>query len=153
MSSEFVLKWGIVSAGHISADFCVSLLSLNTPYQKLMAVGARNENDAKQFAERFQMPHYFGSYQRLMDSNEINIVYVGSINITHKDICLMAINAGKHVLCEKPMSMNVKEQEEVLQAAKKKGVFFMEVYTLFFYIKSILIILNWSSKFWLFFYV
>ena len=132
MSSEFVLKWGIASAGHISGDFCASLLSLNSDYHKLIAVAARSENDAKKFAERFHMPFHFDSYQRMVDSNDINIVYVGSINIAHREICLMAINAGKHVLCEKPMSMNAREQEEVLQAAKNKGVFFMEVFKHFF---------------------
>jgi dihydrodiol dehydrogenase / D-xylose 1-dehydrogenase (NADP) len=128
MSSEFVLKWGIASAGHISGDFCASLLSLNSTHHQLIAVAARSVSDAQKFAERFHMPLHFDSYQRLAESNDINIVYVGSINIAHKEICLMAINAGKHVLCEKPMSMNAREQEEVLQAAKAKGVFFMEVF-------------------------
>ena len=127
MSSEFVLKWGIASAGHISNDFCVSLLSLNSPYHQLIAVAARNDSNAKEFAERFKMPFHFDSYKRMIESSEVNIVYVGSINTTHKEICLMAINAGKHVLCEKPMSFNSREQEEVLQAAKEKRVFFMEV--------------------------
>ena len=127
MTTDLVLKWGIVSAGLISSDFCMALLSLESKYHELVAVSARNLNDAKHFAERFKIPNYFGSYDKMLESKEINIVYVGSVNFTHKEICLKAINEGKHVLCEKPMSMNSNDQEEVLQAAKSKGVFFMEV--------------------------
>ena len=127
MSSELVLKWGIVSAGLISGDFCMAVQSLESKYHQLNAVSARNINDAKSFAERFNIPLHFDSYERMVESSEINIVYVGSVNTTHKDICMKAINAGKHVLCEKPMTINSQEQEEVLQAAKSKGVFFMEV--------------------------
>lgn len=127
MNSDLVLKWGIVSAGLISGDFCIALLSLESKYHELVAVSSRNLSDAKKFAERFKMPHHFDSYDRMMESKEINIVYVGSVNITHKEICLKAINEGKHVLCEKPMTINSKDQEEILNAAKSKGVFFMEV--------------------------
>jgi dihydrodiol dehydrogenase / D-xylose 1-dehydrogenase (NADP) len=127
MSSELVLNWGIASAGLISGDFCMALLSLESKYHKLVAVSARNINDAKKFAEKFNMPHHYDSYDRMMESKEINIVYVGSVNTTHREICLKAIHEGKHVLCEKPMSINSKDQEDILQAAKQKGVFFMEV--------------------------
>ena len=126
MNSEIILKWGIASAGLISSDFCMATQSLDSKYHELVAVAARNINDAKLFAEKFQMPFHFGSYDEMIESKEINIVYVGSVNTTHKDICLKAIKEGKHVLCEKPMSMNSGDQEEVLQAAKNKGVFFME---------------------------
>lgn len=133
MSSELVLNWGIASAGIISGDFCMALLSLESKYHKLVAVSARNINDAKKFAEKFNMPYHYDSYDRMMESKEINIVYVGSVNTTHREICLKAISEGKHVLCEKPMSINSKDQEDILQAAKKKGVFFMEaIWTRFF---------------------
>ena len=126
MSQDLVLKWGIASAGLISGKFCNAILSLDSKFHELIAVGARDLNDAKVFAERFKMPFHFGSYDQMIESKEVNIVYVGSVNTTHKDVCLKAIKEGKHVLCEKPMSMNSKDHEEVLQAAKNKGVFFME---------------------------
>ena len=72
-----MLKWGIASAGHISGDFCASLLSLDSDYHKLIAVADRSENDAKKFAERFHMPFHCDSYQPMVESTEINIVYVG----------------------------------------------------------------------------
>lgn len=133
MSNDLVLKWGIVSAGKISQDFCTALLTLKSEHHVLQAVAARNLDDANKFAERYQMPAYYDSYDKLFLDSSINIVYIGSINTTHKDLCLKAFNAGKHVLCEKPMTMNQEEQEEVLNAAKEKNLFFMEaIWTRFF---------------------
>jgi dihydrodiol dehydrogenase / D-xylose 1-dehydrogenase (NADP) len=89
--------------------------------------------DAKKFADKFAIPSHYDSYDEMLSSKEVNIVYVGSIISMHKEHCLKAINAGKHVLCEKSMSINSAEQNEVLDAAKKKGVFFMEaLWTRFF---------------------
>jgi dihydrodiol dehydrogenase / D-xylose 1-dehydrogenase (NADP) len=100
MSDTFALNWGIASAGKISKDFCAAVLSYKSELQKIEAVAARNINDAKAFAEKFNIPSSYGSYDELMRDERVNIVYVGSINVTHKEICLKAINAGKHVLCK-----------------------------------------------------
>lgn len=128
MNTGLVLKWGILSAGLISQDFCTALKSLKSNYHEITAVAARDLKNAKDFAEKYNIPYFFDSYQRLCHGSECNIVYIGSINTTHKELCLMAINGGKHVLCEKPMALNSKEQEEIFAAAKRKGVFFMEVF-------------------------
>jgi dihydrodiol dehydrogenase / D-xylose 1-dehydrogenase (NADP) len=100
MSNDLVLRWGIASAGNISKDFCTALLSLKSEFQVVQAVAARNADDAKSFAEKFNIQSHYGSYDELMQDSQVNIVYVGSITTTHKDICLKAINAGKHVLCK-----------------------------------------------------
>ena len=125
MSADLVLNWGIISAGLISQDFCTAVQSLNSDKHVIKAIGARNQDDAKKFAERFGVPKAYGSYDEVYADKDVNVVYIGSINTTHRENCLKAIQAGKHVLCEKPMSMSVEEQEEVLKAAAEKGVFFM----------------------------
>lgn len=133
MSNEFVLKWGIASAGLISADFCTALLSLKSTKHVIQAVAARNLEDARQFALRFNIPNYYDSYDKLNEDPEVNIVYVGAINTAHKDISVRALNAKKHVLCEKPMTLSLKEQEEVFSAARSNERFFMEaLWTRFF---------------------
>jgi dihydrodiol dehydrogenase / D-xylose 1-dehydrogenase (NADP) len=126
-TNKFTLKWGIVSTGLIANDFCVAIQVLNSPYQQLTAVAARNAADASSFAQKFSIPNHYDSYDKLFQNNEVNIVYIGSVNHTHKELCLKAIAAGKHVLCEKPMCLTSKDQDEVLNAAKEKKVFFMEV--------------------------
>lgn len=133
MNTELILNWGIISTGLIAQDFCSALRHLNSDKQRLRAVGARYKEDAQKFAERFSIPRAYGSYDEVFADTEVNIVYVGSINTTHKENCLKAIQAGKHVLCEKPMSLRSQDQEEVLKAAEAKGVFFMEaLWTRFF---------------------
>lgn len=126
MSSELILNWGIISCGKISQDFCTALLTLKSDYQKLNAAAARSLDDAKKFSDRFGIPKAYGSYEELIADEEINIVYIGTLNPTHKDLSIKAMNAGKHVLCEKPMALNSKEQEEVLSVSKKTNKFFME---------------------------
>jgi dihydrodiol dehydrogenase / D-xylose 1-dehydrogenase (NADP) len=133
MSTDLVLRWGIVSSGLISQDFCIAIQSLKSDKQILQAVAARRLDDAQKFAHRFQIPSSYDSYDNLFADEHVNIVYIGSINSTHKELCMKAIHAGKHVLCEKPMCMNSVEQEEVLRAAEEKRVFFMEaLWTRFF---------------------
>jgi len=132
--TEFILRWGIVSTGLISQDFCTAIHSLPEPSgHVLQAVAARKDESAQEFAERFDIPHACKSYDELFARDDVDIVYIGSLNTAHKSQCLDAIAAGKHVLCEKPMTMNRAEQEEVLTAAETKGVFFMEaLWTRFF---------------------
>lgn len=127
MSDDFVLNWGIVSCGRISQKFCTSIKVTKLKNHVIKACAARKLEDAKKFAESFNIENYYDSYDKLFADNQVNCVYVGTVNNAHKDVCLRAINAGKNVLCEKPMTLNAAEQEEVLAAAKNKGVFFMEV--------------------------
>jgi dihydrodiol dehydrogenase / D-xylose 1-dehydrogenase (NADP) len=128
-----MLNWGIISAGLISQDFCTALKTLDSNFHKIKAVGARNINDAKLFAEKYSIENYYDSYEQVFENEKVDIVYVGNVNNKHKEACLKAIQSGKHVLCEKPMTINCFEQEEVLKLAKEKGVFFMEaIWTRFF---------------------
>lgn len=128
-----ILNWGIISAGKISQDFCAALRTLDSSLHRIIAIGARNINDAKTVAERYSIDNYYDSYEHVLENKQVNIVYIGNVNNKHKEVCLKAIQSGKHVLCEKPMTLNSNEQEEVLNLAKQKGVFFMEaIWTRFF---------------------
>lgn len=78
-------------------------------------------------------PQVYADYQGVYNDPNVDIVYVGTPHSLHKKNCLDAIAAGKHVLCEKPFTINEKEAQEVVDAAKRKGVFVMEaVWTRFF---------------------
>ncbi|RNA32836.1 trans-1-2-dihydrobenzene-1-2-diol dehydrogenase-like [Brachionus plicatilis] len=131
--SETILNWGIAACGLISQDFCTALRATKMPNHALKACAARSLERAEKFAQKFEIPSFYGSYDELFADKNVNIVYIGTTNNTHKEVCLKAINAGKHVLCEKPMSLNKQDQEEVFKAAKEKGIFFMEaLWTRFF---------------------
>ena len=89
-------------------------------------MGARNLDKAKEFAAKFEIPKAYGSYDELAKDPDIDVVYVGSVCFTHLEVCKMLLNHNKHILCEKPLAMDVKETEEILNLAKEKGTFFME---------------------------
>lgn len=71
-------------------------------------------------------PVVYADYQGVYDDDSVDIVYIGTPHSLHKANCLDAIAAGKHVLCEKPFTINAKETEEIIDMARKKGVFIME---------------------------
>lgn len=72
------------------------------------------------------LPTVHDTYQAVYESKDVDIVYIATPHALHHRNCLDAIAAGKHVLVEKPFSINAKEAEEVVEAAKAKGVFLME---------------------------
>jgi len=135
-SNDFVLNWGIIGSGLIANDFCQSINSLETNLHVLKSVSALTLDEANAFADKHKIENRYGSFDEMFNDSQVNIVYVATINRTHKELCLKAIDAGKHVLCEKPMSMFRRDQEEIFAAAKAKKVFLMEVCNIFFSIKN-----------------
>lgn len=121
-------RWGICTAGTISYDFSVAVRILPRHDHQLAAVAARNLERAQEFAKKFEIPKAYGSYEELANDPGIDIVYVASINTAHVEHCKMMLNAGKHVLCEKPLAMNTREVKEILELAKQKKLFFMEAF-------------------------
>ena len=91
-----------------------------------MAVAARNLKSAQDFANKFDIPKAYEGYEALAKDPSVEVVYVGSINPTHLNICKLLLTNGKNVLCEKPLGMNVKETEEMVNLAREKKLFFME---------------------------
>lgn len=121
-------RWGICSAGKISNDFVVALQTLPAQDHQAVAVAARDLNRAKEFAQSHNIPKAYGTYEELAKDPDIDIVYVGAIHPTHRDLVLMFFNHGKNVLCEKPMAMNLTEVKELISAARKHNVFLMEAF-------------------------
>lgn len=120
-------RWGCVGVGSIAHDFFTAIKS-NLPHDEheFTAVAARDSSRALGFAEKFDFKKSFGSYDELIKDPDVEVVYVASIHLTHAELCIKLMNAGKHVLCEKPMTLNLKQTKLVLEAAKRNNVFFME---------------------------
>jgi dihydrodiol dehydrogenase / D-xylose 1-dehydrogenase (NADP) len=119
-------RWGILSAGKISHDFCVGVSTLNPQEHQLVAVGARNLESAKSFAKTHNIQNAYGSYEELVKDPNVEVVYIGTINPHHLASAKLALDNGKHVLCEKPLCINVKETKELQAYAKAKNLFLME---------------------------
>eukprot|EP00928_Gymnodinium_smaydae_P074491 TRINITY_DN57535_c0_g1_i1.p1 TRINITY_DN57535_c0_g1~~TRINITY_DN57535_c0_g1_i1.p1 ORF type:complete len:368 (+),score=38.30 TRINITY_DN57535_c0_g1_i1:91-1104(+) len=109
--------------GMISSDFCCSLVANGSD---ISAVAARDVDKAQAFADKFHAKRAHGSYQALADDPEVDIVYVGTIHPAHLGNVTMALEAGKHVVCEKPLGINSAEVQKMVDLARSKKLFLME---------------------------
>jgi predicted dehydrogenase len=119
-----IINWGILGPGSISTKFAQGLQA--TPDVQIAAVGSRNLERAKTFADKFKIPNAYGSYAEFVNDPNIDIVYIGTPHSYHKEHTLLCLNAGKHVICEKPFAINATEAEEMITVAREKGLFLME---------------------------
>ncbi|XP_047105126.1 trans-1,2-dihydrobenzene-1,2-diol dehydrogenase-like [Schistocerca piceifrons] len=130
LQTTFILrmatKWGIVSAGKISHDFVVALSTLSQEEHKVVAVAARDLERAQAFADLHKIPSVYGSYEELAKDPNVDVVYIGAVHPQHLPIGKMMLNNGKPILCEKPLTMNLKETTELISLAREKGLFLME---------------------------
>ena len=114
------LRWGIISASSISSDWVKSLQDV--PGASVAAIAARDMDRAQAFAEAHEIPTAYDSYQALCEDANVDIVYIASKTWDHHRDLMMAVNAGKHILCEKPFTDTADQAKEVYAAAAKAGV-------------------------------
>ena len=120
------LRWGLLAAGTIAAELATGIKESETG--ELAAVAARSGDRAAEFAARFGIPKSYGSYEELLADDEIDIVYISTPHPLHAVWAINAAEAGKHVLCEKPLTMTHAEAELVIDAARRNDVFLMEAF-------------------------
>ncbi|MDQ8205338.1 Gfo/Idh/MocA family oxidoreductase [Pelagicoccus sp. SDUM812003] len=120
------LRWGILATGYISGRFAHGLNHSHSG--KLLAVSSRSQASAATFAREFDAGRAYGSHQELLADEEVEAVYIGSPHPFHAEMAIMAAKAGKHVLCEKPLSMNLRQAKSVAEAARKAEVQLMEAF-------------------------
>ncbi|MDZ8171217.1 Gfo/Idh/MocA family protein [Microbacterium xanthum] len=118
------LRWGILAPGGIAAAFVEALARFTD--QRVVAVGSRSLQRAVDFAARFDIPSVSGSYEALVASGEVDVVYIASPASEHVVHGLLAIAAGKHVLVEKPAATSADDARRLFDAARAAGVFAME---------------------------
>ncbi|WP_431160273.1 Gfo/Idh/MocA family protein [Flagellimonas beolgyonensis] len=121
---ETKIRWGIVGPGKIAIKFAVDLQLVKDA--ALTGVASRDLGRAKAFAEEYNIPHAFGSYDELFQSDVVDALYIATPHNFHKDLAIAAMKNGKHVLCEKPMGISRAEVEEMVAVAKANNVFLME---------------------------
>jgi dihydrodiol dehydrogenase / D-xylose 1-dehydrogenase (NADP) len=125
------MKWGVISTGAIANDFSLALK--NTPGAVLHAVASRSQAAADAFATKHGFAKGYATYAELVADPEVEVVYVATPHTFHCDNILMCLDAGKHVLSEKPMVVNAAQAEKCMAKAKEKGLFLMEgMWTRFF---------------------
>ncbi|MFB8243698.1 Gfo/Idh/MocA family protein [Streptomyces sp. NPDC055952] len=123
MSADTV-RWGILATGGIAAAFTADLIDL--PDAEVVAVASRSPEPAKAFAERFGIPRAYGDWSALAQDEDIDVVYVATPHTAHRAAAGLCLAAGRHVLCEKPFTLNLRQAEELVALAREHGRFLME---------------------------
>ena len=118
------VRWGILGTGKIAKAFANALKDV--PDAVLAAVASRSLDKAQAFAAEFGAAAAFGSYEELVAAQGVDLVYIGTPHPQHAENALMALRAGKGVLCEKPFAMNLREAERMVTLARSKRLFMME---------------------------
>lgn len=116
-------KWGILGPGGIATAFAEDLKKLEA--HSIAAVGSRTLSNAQSFAHNFGGTAY-GSYEELVADPQVDAIYVATPHPAHKENVILALNAGKPVLCEKPFAVNASEAQQMVDAAASNGVALME---------------------------
>ncbi|EGN95357.1 hypothetical protein SERLA73DRAFT_60243 [Serpula lacrymans var. lacrymans S7.3] len=135
-SSPFVLRWGIISTGWIAERVVSDLLvdpktrDVHDVVHKVTAVGSRSVEKAQKFITEYvegdKSVKAYGTYEEVYADKNVDAIYIGTPHTYHYVNALDAIRAKKHVLCEKPVTVNSAELRSLIAEAKKQGVFFME---------------------------
>jgi len=116
----YPLRWGIIGAGEISRQWVCAVQAYTGA--SVTAIAAREKQRATEFATQHGIESAYDDYAAMVASPDVDIVYVGTIPSVHKAHVMLAIEAGKHVLCEKPFSANIDDARAMYEAARKKNV-------------------------------
>ena len=118
------LRWGILGTGEIAHAFAGDLQLTDSGV--VGAVGSRSQGSADGFADRFGVVTRHSSYEGLVADPDVDVVYVATPHPMHRDNAILALEAGKPVLVEKPFAMNAAEAREIVETAREHALFAME---------------------------
>ena len=113
------LSWGLLSTAQINRRVIPPIKS--SKRNVLSAIGSRDEARARQYAQEWGIPKAYGSYEALLADPEIDVIYNSLPNSLHAEWTIKALQAGKHVLCEKPMTITLNEIDKVIETAQQTG--------------------------------
>ncbi len=117
------LGWGILGTGGIAHTFTRDIVEAGL---LVAAVGSRSQDTAEAFGREFGIPRLHGSYEELLADPEVDIVYIATPHTFHHPNACAALEAGKHVLVEKPFTVNAAQARDLAGRARKRGLFLME---------------------------
>ena len=124
--STTILRWGILGPGRIAGRLAPAIAT--SARGRLAAVASRDPERASAFAATHGIPRVHGSYEALLADPEIDVVYIAVPNHLHAEWTIRALEAGRHVLCEKPLALSVDEVDAIASASRRTGRIAMEAF-------------------------
>lgn len=124
------VRWGILSTGRITHQFVQDFATV--PNGEVVAVASRTQQSASAFAQQYKIPRAYEGYQKLLEDPDVDAIYVATPHTLHYQNTADAITAGKHVLCEKPFTVNPDESRNLFRIAEQSSVFVMEAMWTYF---------------------
>jgi predicted dehydrogenase len=118
------INWGIIGCGGIANTFAKGLAKVDSG--QLFAVASNSQERANSFASNYQAEKSYNNYQALVTDCDVDAVYIATTHNFHYENAKLCIAHGKHVLCEKPLTVNAKQAAELIELAKANNVFLME---------------------------
>ena len=118
------IRWGFLGAGSIASRFGTGFQEIKGG--KILAIGSRTDSRRQALADRFGIPRQYGTYEELVADPDIDVIYVATPHNFHHEHSILALEAGKAVLCEKPFTINLREAAEVVAVARQRDLFLME---------------------------
>lgn len=122
-----MVRWGILSTAKIGIEHVIPAILMSNN-STVNAVASRNLARAESLAEQFSIPKAFGSYEELLASDDVDAVYIPLLTSQHVEWSIKAADAGKHVLCEKPISLHADEIEGIIAARDRNTVLVSEAF-------------------------
>jgi xylose dehydrogenase (NAD/NADP) len=124
-SMNFSIKWGILGNATIARK-CMIPAIFSSVNGRIQALASRNPEEVETLAEKYDITQLYSKYESVIEDKQVDIVYIPLPNHLHKEWTIRALEAGKHVLCEKPLACNTTEAMEMAEVASKKGLHLME---------------------------
>jgi predicted dehydrogenase len=121
---ETAFRWGVAGPGGIAVRFAEGMSLVGDG--EIVAVASRSLDRADAYADRFGIDARYGDYAALAEDPDVDVVYVATPHARHEADTLLFVEAGKHVLCEKPFALNARQARRMVDAARARGVFLME---------------------------
>ena len=112
------MNWGILATGTIANKFATTVNAMAAEGERLAAVGSRRAESAKAFAAQYNIPHWYASYEELAADPAVDAIYIATPNALHYENCKLCLEHGKHVLCEKPFTINAEQAKELYALAE-----------------------------------
>jgi xylose dehydrogenase (NAD/NADP) len=121
------VRWGILGCARVARRRVMPAVQ-QVEGATLTAVASRELSKAQQFAEQFDVPAAYGSYEVLLHDPDVEVIYIPLPNHLHAEWSIQALRAGKHVLCEKPLTMDAAEARQIQAVRDEMGLYCLEAF-------------------------